>query len=604
MRRLLFLASLLAACSSKGDDPAQPTDAGGDASGCTCTFDCTPEDDQPAPPPHTPRWAFRPWISKDISDRADTYAFVKGFEDRDIPVGAVVLDSPWETNYNTLIPNPKRYGDFPSLVSDLHAKNIKVVLWITQMVNFQSFDFEMGGDLYPGEAPNYEEGLACGFYVDDGQSYGWWKGLGGAIDFFNPKARRWWHAQQDVVLDAGLDGWKLDFGDSYVTSDPVKTAQGALPHQQYSEKYYQDYLTYGRKKRGKDFLTDVRPWDKSYDFEGRFFARREHAPVAWVGDNRRDWVGLEDALDEILRSAKAKYVVLGSDIGGYLDKDDKDLTINVPADTLVFARWTAVSGLTPFFQLHGRANLTPWTVQDHVDETVALYRYWAKLHDAMVPFWYSLAEEAWKSGGAILAPVNDTWTGDFRFTVGDAFLVAPIVDASGKRDVPLPSGARWFDWWTGEVHDGGTTVTVDVSADRMKIPLFVREGAIVPLDVVDDANGLGTKASKGARTIAIWPAADSTFPLHDEDDAVTTIGAKAASGGATITLSRATTPVILRVRLDAAKTATLNGSALTAVTTRDAFDAATSALYVDGASKLAWVKLPAGASAQTITIAP
>ena len=62
--------------------------------------------------PLTPRWAFEPWISKDISTGPDTYDFVDGFRQRDIPIGAVVLDSPWETHYNTYVPNPSRYPAF------------------------------------------------------------------------------------------------------------------------------------------------------------------------------------------------------------------------------------------------------------------------------------------------------------------------------------------------------------------------------------------------------------------------------------------------------------------------------------------------------------
>jgi len=65
-------------------DLAPAEDAG------TCTWDAAVED-VPVPPIHTPRWAFEPWISKDISTTADTYAFVDGFRERDIPVGAVVL---------------------------------------------------------------------------------------------------------------------------------------------------------------------------------------------------------------------------------------------------------------------------------------------------------------------------------------------------------------------------------------------------------------------------------------------------------------------------------------------------------------------------------
>src|SRR5690606_22211895 len=121
---------------------------------------------------------------------------------------------------------------------------------------------------------------------------------------------------------------------------------------------------YGAARVGlEEYVTMVRPYDKSYEFEGRFFARPEHAPVAWVGDNRRDWVGLEDALDHMFRSAEAGYVVVGSDIGGYLDRDDENiLGPEIPFSTVNFQRWTAVGALTPFMQLHGRANITPWTV--------------------------------------------------------------------------------------------------------------------------------------------------------------------------------------------------------------------------------------------------
>ena len=93
--------------------------------GCGAPDPCERAPDEVAEPVrYTPRWAFEPWISKDISSTDDTYAFVEGFAARDIPVGAVVLDSPWETHYNTFVPNPVRYHDFDKLVRDLHARGI------------------------------------------------------------------------------------------------------------------------------------------------------------------------------------------------------------------------------------------------------------------------------------------------------------------------------------------------------------------------------------------------------------------------------------------------------------------------------------------------
>lgn len=162
----------------------------------------------PAPTPklHTPRWAFRPWISKDISTTDDGYGFVGGFRDPGIPVGTLVRDSPWETDYNSSVPDPSRYHDFAELVSDLGADQVRLVPWTTQMTNDFSYDLEVGGDTYPTKHPNYEHGLSNHYFVDDGMSWLWWKGAGAGFDFFDPGARARWHDLQNGVLDQGISG--------------------------------------------------------------------------------------------------------------------------------------------------------------------------------------------------------------------------------------------------------------------------------------------------------------------------------------------------------------------------------------------------------------
>lgn len=614
---LFAISSVFAACSSGGENP-KPDGGGGETpdggtpdsgtpDASACTFDAGAIPPIPDPKRYTPRWAFEPWISKDISTGADTYDFVKGFQDRDIPVGAVVLDSPWETYYNSLIPNPARYPEFEKMVSDMHAKGVRVVLWTTQMINSFSYDLEPGGDKYEGPAPKLQEGNDCGFFVNGGEEYQWWKGKGSGVDFFNPAAAAWWHKQQETVLAAGIDGWKLDFGEDYITTTELTTAAGVKTPQEYSEAYYRDFLAYGVQRRGKEFLTMVRAWDESYGFKGRFYARPEHAPVSWMGDNRRDWVGLADALDETFRSAAAGYVVVGSDLGGYLDRDDKDLTgPQIPLDPVVFARWTALSGLSPFMQLHGRANLTPWTFPDMPDQITAIYRFWAKLHHAMVPFFYSVAEEAYGGAKGIVRPIGamNGWAGDYRYELGDAFLVAPLLDATGKRDVPLPAGVRWYDWWApaGDAIMGGQTLAAYDATDLTHFPLFVRAGAIVPLNVTDDANGLGTTASAGKLTVLVYPdATASSFKLHDDDDAVTTIDAKTAGAGFTVTLSRALRDTLVRVRADATPAQVkVDGKVVPSLADRAAFDAAAEGWFYEAATRSAWVRVKQGATAHTV----
>jgi alpha-D-xyloside xylohydrolase len=598
MSRAACLAAVLALAACGDDHDTTPADG---PTGCTFR---TPADDVTPPPLSTPRWAFRPWISKDISSGDDTRAFIAGFRDRDIPVGAVVLDSPWETQYNTFVVNEARYPDFPGMVDELHAQDIKVVLWTTQMVNRTSYDLEPGGDTYDGPSPNFDEGKRCGFFVDQGTTYLWWKGSGAGVDFFDPEAVGWWHRQQDALLATGIDGWKLDFGEEYLYKT-VDTDAGTMSRQQYSEAYYADVLAYGRSKR-PDFVTMVRPYDVSYGFPGRFFARREHAPVGWVGDQRRDWVGVVDALDEIFRSADAGYVVLGSDIGGYLDRDDLDLAgAEIPFDTLVFARWTAMSALMPWMQLHGRANIAPWTVPDHVDETVALYRYWATLHDELVPWMYSVARAAQAGQGPMLHPVADeaAWAGDYRYVLGDALLVAPLLDATGTRDIALPAG-RWYDWWHPEdaALDGEQTLTAYAMPERERYPLFVREGAIIPVHAGSAVTGLGSPARADALTVLVWPGATtSTFSLIDDDEAPTEITASAT----TIQLSRALATTYLRIRRDAAPSAVaIDGTALGAAVASDtALEAAATGWRYDAANHWLWVKAAAGGATE-VTITP
>ena len=395
-----------------------------------------------------------------------------------------------------------------------------------------------------------------------------------------------------------MAGFKLDFGDAYVRSDSVTTFAGAVPHQQYSEAYYRDFFAYGAARVGLDeFVTMVRPWDESYDFQGRFYARPEHAPVAWVGDNRRDWVGLADALDHIFRSAAAGYAVVGSDIGGYLDVDDKDVSIDVPFDSLVFQRWTAVGALSPFMQLHGRANITPWTVPDDADRTVDIYRYWASLHHQLVPFFYSLAE----AGAGIVRPIGDadSWAGDYRYTIGDALLVAPVLEATGVRDVMLPEG-RWYDWWLPEAPPiaGPMAISAYDASDPQQIPLFVREGAILPLWDASAVTGLGTQATRDRLTVLVYPGAATSFELYEDDGAQTTI----EQTEATISLSRVRAPTWLRVRLDAAPAAVATDGPLPQHPDRAALDAADSGWFYEPFAL--WIKLPADPDGSVVNITP
>jgi alpha-D-xyloside xylohydrolase len=71
------------------------------------------------------------------------------------------------------------------------------------------------------------------------------------------------------------------------------------------------------------------------------------------------------------------------------------------------------------------------------------------------------------------------WHIDDQYYFGNDFLVAPIMNDDGVRDVYLPSG-RWIDFWTGEVLEGSRWLkNIKMSLEHM--PVYVKFGAQVPV---------------------------------------------------------------------------------------------------------------------------
>jgi alpha-glucosidase (family GH31 glycosyl hydrolase) len=257
-----------------------------------------------------------------------------------------------------------------------------------------------------------------------------------------------------------------------------------------------------------------------------------------------------------------------------------------------------MSAFMPFFQLHGRANITPWTVPDHVDETVALYRYYAHLHHELVPFFYSLTRRGDAGGPTVIRPIGGEadWPDDWRFQVGEAFLIAPVFSPAPTRTVELPAGAALWPWAGAQDGPlaGGTTKSYDAT-QRGFIPAFLREGAIVPMHVDSDATGLGSKATATALTVLAVPSATtSSFELDDDDDAITTL----TLGARAFTMSRALRSTYVRLWLvDTPTMVELDGTALTKVADRGALEAAPSGWFTTANGHEVWVKVPAKTSA-------
>ncbi|WP_273276120.1 TIM-barrel domain-containing protein [Maribacter polysiphoniae] len=478
-------------------------------------------------PPLTPAWALECWLWEDDVNTSDYVdELLRGYKEYDIPVRTVLLDSPWSVRYNDFEIDTIRYKDPEVWFPKLQDEGYRIVLWMTPMVNSYSNDTRVMED-----RTWYDDSMEKGFLAKSKSPNEWWKGEGGFIDYSNPKAMDWWRGLQQNVFDLGIDGWKLDGAATLFYSEigalPFfykKTSSGWMSTRTYMDYYYRDEYTYGLTQN-PEFLTLSRAIDRGYHPEG--FAPIDASPVNWVGDQKHEWVtdkmikendnpgkdialkgvqGFESAIDNILKSAKLGYNIVGSDVGGFSGS-------TIPPR--LYIRWAQFSSFCGLFLNGGHGERRLWK---RTDQELRIIRNYAWLHTELVPYMYHYVISAHNGGRKLQTPLKQ---GKYQYMFGDDFLIAPIYKDAGLREVVLPEG-KWRYFF-----DDTTLLEGPLEFEREfplhGFPVYIKEGAIVPMDVKREYTGLGDIGSEGFITVLIYPEGDNTFTYYDVETSRETI---------------------------------------------------------------------------------
>jgi hypothetical protein len=454
-----------------------------------------PADEKTARPALPPRWALAPWKWKnEHTGPDDVRADVAALRSHDVPTGVYLIDSPWSSGYGTheFWAERWREGDEAvagqRLVDGLRAQGLAVVLWTTAMVND-------GSKSKPAWDTDAERALwgrldAAGLFFQDeawdlllgagveGSRIRWWKGVGSHLDVSRPEGRRAWYELLDRALALGIDGFKVDGG------WPPLTAA-----------YYHHTAAHVARRTAGRGVTISRPRG----------GNRSSAAACWTGDEEPTWAGLRHALTRLRLAAKDGYSTTGSDIGGFGGGPTPELLV----------RWAQAMLLAGVFELGGGGVHEPWELGDRC---LQAYRRLAERRSELVPYLHSAAHAAHVTGRPWLRFTDDAKAP--AWLCGDDLFAAPLTDDVREQSVSLPPG-RWIRLRlgdadgahdeAGELHEGRVTVRIDGLEDA---PLFVREGAILPLEVTSDRLGHGGAASADAVTFDCWP---STAPAETPD---------------------------------------------------------------------------------------
>ena len=449
-------------------------------------------------PPITPAWAFGHIAWEDsLNTGQGAMKLVDGYLERDIPVSAVIIDSPWSLAYNDFNWDPKRYPDPKGMINHFKSKDVKVLLWLTGTVNIE------GKDTPQQKSETYDYVVTQNYGINHSHPHDWWKGKGVHIDFTNPKATEWWYSQLDKVFIDGVYGWKVDQGEFWF-GDFLDTSIGKLSNEQFRPYYYNAMYDYTVKHNPKGIII-ARP----FSHQGGYAASVEKLNMGWSGDFSGDWKGLKEQIRNIYLSAKRGYGSVACEVGGFFQKR---------SDKLQFVRYAQFGCMTACMINGGEngafSNHLPWYHGKDVDN---IYRYCVSLHDELIPYLFSTVVDAHLTGGSL---IRNASFAEESHQVGNALFTKAITSEENTVSFHLPTNGEWIDFWSGKTYAAGSQVTATYPLDRF--PLFVKSGSIIPLNITTQITGLGDETMKHRKTILIYPNGISQSLLHlPIDDGIT-----------------------------------------------------------------------------------
>ena len=441
---------------------------------------------------------------------ARVYEIARTFREKKIPADVIYLDIDYQKDNRPFTIDKERFPHFEKMIEDLGRQGFRVIV-IT--------------DLHIAKAPGadykpYDQGVAGNFFVHNPDASVFvgrvWPGESVFPDFTWAPARAWWGTLYKDFVGMKVAGFWNDMNEPAIFLEPegVTTMPLDTVHRVDSggtSRHREIHNVFGMQNSRATYegLLELQGNVRPFVLTRATFAGGQRFAASWTGDNTSTWSHLRISIPTLINLGLSGYPLVGDDIGGFKGSPPPDL----------LTRWIELGAFNPIFRDHTEKytlDQEPW-VHGPVHE--AIRRRYIETRYRLLPYVYTLAEEAARTGLPLMRPFwlehpeeDHSYTNERIFLFGPDLLVEPEVDETlDAVNVIIPPGV-WYDYWTGERSTGPANKRIKPSLGDL--PLFVRGGAIVPHQPLVQST---SETPKGPLELRVYPGPDCRGSLYLDD---------------------------------------------------------------------------------------
>lgn len=469
-----------------------------------------------------PKWAMGFWQSRErYKTQDELLSAVKEYRKRNIPLDNIVLDwSYWPQNaWGSHDFDLARFPDAKGMIDSVHAMDAHIMISVWPKFyyttdNYKAFDKE--GWMYRRAVQDsIKDWIAAGY-------------IGSFYDAYSEGARKlFWKQMSEKLYSKGIDAWWMDASEPDILSNAsmqyrkelsTPTALGS------STEYFNAYALVNAMaiydgQRGENPDSRVFLLTRS-----GFAGLQRYSTATWSGDIGTRWEDMKSQISAGLNFAMSGIPYWTMDIGGFCVEKRYEQAKEGSEDLKEWrelnTRWFQFGAFCPLFRSHGQYPYRE--IYNIAPEGYPAYNsmvHYTKLRYRLMPYIYSLAGMTYFNDYTIMRALVMDFTSDVKtHNIGDQYMfgpnlmVAPVYKyKETSRDVYFPNGANWYNFDTREYIQGNQSK--HVSAPYERLPLFVREGAILPMG----KDIQSTKESQNDILLQIYTGTDGEFTLYEDE---------------------------------------------------------------------------------------